>query len=498
MKKLGKAIIILLVLAAIAGGAYYVYNYTDLIKGITASNDKVYVESVASITSQTTGSQNQFMGVVESQEVSNINADSSQTVDEVLVKVGDSVKEGDKLFTYDVSELQSSLDGLALDLEQYNAEISAYNTQIKEIETQRDKAAEKKTLTDSELLEYTTEIQAIQLSIQQQQNDIKSKELEIEKTKESIANAYVVSKIDGVVREINDPESAIYDSYDDSAAFIVIVAEGDYRIKGTINEQNVWTLSEGQPVIIRSRVDDTIWNGSISKIDTENPVQNNNEYSSSDSSTNYPFYVKLDQADGLLLGQHLYIELDQGQTEVKDGIWLNSSYLMIADDAELIEDASGNATAASAEIWIRNDNAKLEKRTVTLGKYDANMDTYEILSGLTSTDYIAVPMDYLYEGVACVTSEAEVDYTSPMYSEEDSYSDDSEDGEEYDDTYDDQDFSTEEESYDDEITLGDDSDTMSQAESDGLVDDDTYISEDGEETTTSTTTGFRSNGLIGR
>ncbi len=33
------------------------------------------------------------------------------------------------------------------------------------------------------------------------------------------------------------------------------------------------------------------------------------------SSSTYPFYVTLDSSDGLMLGQHVYIEMDEGQEE---------------------------------------------------------------------------------------------------------------------------------------------------------------------------------------
>ncbi len=86
-----------------------------------------------------------------------------------------------------------------------------------------------------------------------------------------------------------------------------ILTVGDYRVKGTVNETNVYSLSEGQSVILRSRVDETkTWTGTIEKIDTENKQANNNNmlYDGSNSdnqSSKYPFYVKLDSADGLML-----------------------------------------------------------------------------------------------------------------------------------------------------------------------------------------------------
>ena len=44
-------------------------------------------------------------------------------------------------------------------------------------------------------------------------------------------------------------------------------------------------------------------------------------------SSNYPFYVQLDGTNGLMLGQHVYVEPDIGQQEVKTGIWLSDYFI---------------------------------------------------------------------------------------------------------------------------------------------------------------------------
>ena len=53
-------------------------------------------------------------------------------------------------------------------------------------------------------------------------------------------------------------------------------------------------------------------------------------------------------------------------------------------------------------------NMKMQKFVnigmAAVGEYDADMDQYQIISGLTEDDYIAWPMDGLYEGVATVTN----------------------------------------------------------------------------------------------
>ena len=143
----------------------------------------------------------------------------------------------------------------------------------------------------------------------------------------------------GVVKEIN--ENGV-DPNGNTAAYMKILATGEYRVKGTIDETSVGTISEGTPVILRSRLDETqTWTGSISKIDTESTqTDSNSSYmydggSSGDSASKYSFYVTLDSTDGLMLGQHLYIEPDYGQGEVeeKEGVWLYGYYI-VQDDGD--------------------------------------------------------------------------------------------------------------------------------------------------------------------
>ena len=66
--------------------------------------------------------------------------------------------------------------------------------------------------------------------------------------------------------------------------------------------------------------------------------------------------------NGLMLGQHVTIEPDHGQATVKDGIWLNSGWIVQEDDG-------------SAYVWAAKEGgAKLEKRSVELGEYDSDLD----------------------------------------------------------------------------------------------------------------------------
>ncbi len=96
--------------------------------------------------------------------------------------------------------------------------------------------------------------------------------------------------------------------------------------------------------------------------------------------------------------------MDEGQCVEKEGIWLFEGYIGMDEEEPY--------------VWAANKKDRLEKRKVELGEYDEALGEYEIKSGLSEDDYIAYPMDGLYEGVATVTDATEVDYTSPLYNQE--------------------------------------------------------------------------------
>ena len=136
-------------------------------------------------------------------------------------------------------------------------------------------------------------------------------------------------------------------------------------------------------------------------VDYENPVKNDNNgyYISSSNSSNmaskYPFYVELDSVEGLIMGQHLYMErYTEGDDET--GVIVSSAYLCYEDDG-------------SAYVWAENSRSKLEKRAVTLGTYNENTDNYVVTEGLSETDYIAFP-DEQYCHVGAPTSHTPVTY----------------------------------------------------------------------------------------
>lgn len=378
-------VIIGVIILIIVGALAFIFrdSIMQILSSIGGSSEKVYVEQVAELNGNVVGLTNRFGGVVETQDIYKVEVDYSKAISEIHVNVGDVVEVGQDLFTYDTRELKLEIDQKKLEIESITNEIYSNQQQINVL-TQTLQA-----LPAEDQFEYYAEIQNLNNSISQLQYDVGSIQLEIDNLAKDMESATVKSEVSGTVKEINDGT----DEFEEDASFMTILQGKEYRIKGTVDEQNIWSLSEGQTMIIRSRVDETkTWTGTISKVDTTQIEESDDEYYEESDvvmATKYPFYVAIENPEGLLLGQHVYLEIDEGEVETKEGIWLYSNYIVEEENTY---------------VWVSNSMNRLEKRVVELGEYDAVNDKYQILSGLTEEDYIAWPMEGLYEGVTTVTN----------------------------------------------------------------------------------------------
>lgn len=367
-----------LILIAVIGTGIYVGTKKDG----TDSTELAYVYRVSLM--NPASQVQRLAGTVEPQKTWEVQKNSDREVEQILVKAGDEVKVGTALFVYNTEQTQTELEEAQLEIERLDGEMENLKAQIAQLEKEKKKAEE------DEKFSYTTQIQTAQTDLKKSEYEKKAKQVEISQKQDKIANATVLSEIDGVVKSINDGnETDIYNSDSNSNAFITILATGDYRIKGKVNEQNLSEIQEGERAVIRSRVDENqTWSGTFTAVDTDEAQNNNNNMyygnsSAETTSTSYSFYVMLDSSEGLLLGQHVYIEKDLG--EEQSGIWLDEGYIVNAD--------------SKPYIWTEDDKGKLEKRKVTLGDYNEETYQYEIQSGLKESDYIAFPQDFLEEGM---------------------------------------------------------------------------------------------------
>lgn len=351
-----------------------------------SSGEAVSVEAVSLITGVNEGGMaDSYAGKVVSGETAELKKDDDKTVLEVLVEEGDMVSAGDVLFSYDTEAMQLSLDKLYLDRESLDNTVAAAENEIAELERQ------KKSAPSDQQLSYTLQINSREADIREAEYNMALKDKEIEAMENSMENTEITSPISGRVMSVGSVEGEDLNDDGTAGAFITVMDVSAYRVEGYVNELNRGAVYEGMEVCVRSRVEETLtWHGTITSIDWENPVSgnsNNMMYAVGDggdemtSSSRYPFYVVLDNTDGLLLGEHVYIEPELGGGAA-DVMMLPAWYVV-----------------DGAYVWAADGRGKLEKREVELGFYDEDMDQYQILSGLAYGDHIAFPDETLSEGM---------------------------------------------------------------------------------------------------
>lgn len=374
MKKKTKIIILISACILIAViGIYFLFPKES-------NNQNIYVQKVSTIIGSSY-TENRYSGVVESSETVDINQDGNKSITDMYVEAGQKVSKGDKLFSYDTTEASNSIAQKKLDIEAQNNEIQAQNNTIADYKAELNKGGDK--------VEIQARINDASFSIRQAQNTIKATQTEIDQLNKQIENSTVLSTIDGIIKEVNKDGGT--DESGNQKPLVSITQTTDFRVKGSISEMG--TISEGTSVIVRSRVnEDQIYKGTVTKVETDPQSNSNNNFygaDSSESASKYPFYVSLDNNKGLMLGQHVYIEADNGQSTKKKGIWLDASFI--------VSDDNGNSY-----VWV-SEKGKLKKRKVELGKTDEETYTTKIKSGLSVDDYIAWADDSYSEGMKTTT-----------------------------------------------------------------------------------------------
>ena len=386
--------------AALAGVIIAAVLFGRLTKKSDLPADIAYVETVENLTGQNAslGIINRFSGIVEPQGLWTVQKNGDAEVKEIYVSEGDSVSEGDVLFEYDTLKYEEDLQQAEIELERLQNDYESTQETIAQLEK------EKRDASSSEQANYTIQIKEQNLGLKDKEIDIEIKKSEIEKLEDNIDNAEVKSGIDGVVKSINDSGSDNSGMGGGSDAFITIMKVGTYKVKGTINEQNIGELAVDSAVLVHSRVNDKVWKGTVTKIDIENAISSeNNAFGSSGSenkSSKYPFYVELENSEGLIMGQHVYIEPDLGQEDEDSsgGIWI-SSYMVDRTDPD------------HPFVW-KDKGGKLAKQEVTIGEEREDISKVCITSGLSLTDAICFPDETLREGMKTAPMSEKPDETA--------------------------------------------------------------------------------------
>ena len=307
---------------------------------------------------------------------------SKGDLDEILVSVGDKVKEGQALVKYSSADAQAAYDAA-------DRAVAKADRHIEELNKARENASatpvSPQVPTEAGLPEQAQAATSSVSSIDSQISDAKDSRADavaqLNKAQAQLDAATILSTLEGTVVEVNRNVSK--SPTGNSQVVVHVVSNENLQVKGELSEYNLANLSVGQEVTFTSKVyQDKSWTGKISYI-SDYP-KNNGEAANAalggNTGSKYPYTVDVTSDIG---------ELKQGfsvSVEVK-----NKSKAILVPLTSVVTENDKNY------VWIVDDQKKAKKVEVTLGNADA--DNQEITSGVTDgAKVISNPTSSLEEG----------------------------------------------------------------------------------------------------
>ncbi|MGG5252586.1 efflux RND transporter periplasmic adaptor subunit [Neobacillus sp. SM06] len=298
-------------------------------------------------------------------------------VKEFFVNEGQEVKKGQKLFSYENTELSSQIKQLALDKQSASMRYDQGKNKMASLKDQIQKAKDagaakevtdplESQLQDLELQQKTTELEIEKLQLQSE--DLQRKQNDLT----------VYSTTDGMLQKVNKEaggQSTSQAAAIQAAPLIQIASKDPFKVEGTLSELQKAQIQPNQPITITAKaIQDKKWSGKITEVSqypTADQTGQGAAIAAGQTAQNisyYPFTASLDSQDGLAPGYHVSIQVK-----------LTSKKLLAIPRSSIIE--KGN----SPYVFVVKKN-KLHKQTITMGMGDGEWT--EVLEGLKAGEKI--------------------------------------------------------------------------------------------------------------
>ncbi|EAE8347260.1 efflux RND transporter periplasmic adaptor subunit [Listeria monocytogenes] len=331
---------------------------------------------------------NYFTGVIEPKATSKHHVDSSKgTVNKCYVKVGDTVKKNQKLYSYSNPEGDLEVREAELELEMQKSTTSQQQAVINKLTKQI------KDATPEEQETLKQEKAQAELELKQASFGIEKAEAALKAVQSKNNNNVVYSTVSGVVKQLDQSQmnKTVTTEETNPAIFMEIIDMSTYYIKGSVDEFRRDELKKDQKVTVINRQDESEkWEGKISEIGelpdgTTDGNSTSDEMEENPNLTKYPFIVELNAAKGLNIGRHVFISLDvEGNKATSDVLSIPSDFVVEKDGKTI--------------VWTANDGTA-KTTEVKTGEKNEEMMTVEITEGLTKDDYIIYPESFVKEGM---------------------------------------------------------------------------------------------------
>ena len=369
---------------------------------IRHNRNKAFVQLVDEVNNTWALSGATSYGTIEESAQQKIYLDPERSVKEVFVKTGDTVKAGEKLFSYDTELLELNVQEKQLSVDIYKSHIEIEKKKLEEYkaivpstepptETVEDSTNEE--ITDEDIIfdedgdetgdgeepeepeiTYTADEKAQlvadqTLAVKKLENSLAIAENDLKQAKKELSDTTVKAAVSGTVTEIKDKS----DASSDGSPFCTILGDSGVTLKGTISEYDLPDTHVGDTLSVTSWMSGNTTSAEITAIN-DYPVENGSFYYDSSSEISYyEFTAHMENADGFEIGEE--VEITRDLNLENDIIVLEKVYVRTDDEGSYV---------------MVDDGGVLERRAVKTAKCEDN-EYIIITDGLSSADYIAFP-----------------------------------------------------------------------------------------------------------
>ena len=400
MNKAKKIIIIVLSCVVVLGGIYFALR-TLKQKNQNSKTAGVYAVSDIGYDASDMWDNSTLSGNVTVNSEQKVYVGKKQSVSEIKVTEGQSVKAGDVLLVYD-----TTANDLQLQLQKSELELS----RVSIIDAQRELEKLKQTTplediptteapiiaTDSDApkpdeipdVDVPPTREELKKQIAQKEQEIKSMQTQYEIAQvklqmEELQNSTgeVLANFDGVVKSVTTADEAASSG---NPVLVVSAADG-YLVESQIGELAMSTVRVGDTVSMYCYDTGMNYDGTITEISTF-PADGYSNYNSK-VETYYPIKIALNDATDISQNMYMEITLNSGSEDTSGGFYLSKAFMK----------------QEGSNYYVMKDvDGRLKKTYIKVGNKTSG-DAVLVLGGLTMQDYIAFPyLDEAVEGVKTV------------------------------------------------------------------------------------------------
>ena len=207
------------------------------------------------------------------------------------------------------------------------------------------------------------------------QLDLKEAELKIQNAEKAVQNGVVRAKISGIVKKAGNPDSPPADG----SAFLQVTSTDGMYIRGGINELMLGQLKEGDMLSVTAWESGTSCQAEIKEISPYPDESGRFSSYGTASASYYPFIAYVAEGGDNLKNQE-WVNLET--TEISydpagEALYLWKAFILEEDGKKY--------------VYLRDENGKLKKQEITVGRLSSWGEGYEILDGVTWEDWLAFP-----------------------------------------------------------------------------------------------------------